>query len=244
MIKLANPLHYPLAVLVGGMVLFGGVRLAKLPSVVMLPAAAAIATLGASILKGREPVSLGLDNPRLEQELQKTRQQALQLTQQAKALQAEAQQLLTDAHQMELLGGVQYACDRTQELPAKIDQLAQRLQGKDSLLSVNDLQQQLQVAQKRQRESTGVAQEQWAKLAVSLQRNIDLARQGEDAREAQVVSLSTLILDAGGVLQQLQNQLRTADLASSGTAETVRGLSEEFSRMQENMDVLIAEGSP
>lgn len=240
--KLANPLHYPLAVLAGGVVLFSGVRLAGLPSGAMLPISAAIATLGAAVLKTREPETLDLDNPQLEQELQKARQQAASLTQQAEALQAEASRLLTDAHQMELLGGVQYACDRTRELPSKLDQLARRLQGKDSLLSVDDLQKQLIEAERKQRSSSGVAQEQWAKLVTSLRRNIQLAKQGEDAREAQVISLSTLILDAAGVLQQLQNKLRTADLDSSTAADEMRSLSDEFNSMQENMDVLIAEG--
>ncbi|HEY9763401.1 MAG TPA: hypothetical protein V6D07_12800 [Trichocoleus sp.] len=240
--KLANPLHYPFAVLAGSVVLFSGVRLAGLPSGVMLPLSAAIATLGATVLKSRLPDTLGLDNPHLEQELQKTRQQAANLTQQAGALQAEASQLLTETHQMELLGVVQYACDRTRELPSKVDQLARRLQGKDSLLSVDDLQKQLSEAERKQRSSSGVAQEQWSKLAASLKRNIELAKQGEDAREAQVVSLSTLILDAAGVLQQLQNKLRTADLNSSTAADEVRSLSDEFNSMQENMDVLIAEG--
>lgn len=240
--KLANPLHYPLAVLAGGLVLVGGVRLVGLSSVVMLPASVAIATLGAAVLKSCEPETLGLDNPQLEQELQKTRQQAVNLSQQAASLQLEANRLLTATHQLELLGMVQYACDRTRELPSKIDQLARRLQGKDSLLSADDLKKQLTEAERKQRSSVGVAQEQWAKLAASLQRNIQLAKQGEDAREAQVVSLSTLILDAAGVLQQLQNKLRTADLDSSTTADEVRSLSDEFNSMQENMDVLIAEG--
>lgn len=240
--KLVNPLHYPLAVLAGGVVLFGGVRLAGLPSGVMLPLSAAIATLGATALKTREPETLDLDNPHLEQELQKTRQQAANLTQQAQTLQAEASQLLTETHQMELLGMVQYACDRTRELPRKIDHLAQRLQGKDSLLSVDDLQKQLVEAERKQRSSSGAAQEQWAKLVTSLKRNIQLAKQGEDAREAQVISLSTLILDAAGVLQQLQNKLRTADLNNSTAADEVRSLSDEFNSVQENMDVLIAEG--
>ncbi|MBD0267968.1 MAG: hypothetical protein ICV77_06705 [Cyanobacteria bacterium Co-bin8] len=241
--KLANPLQYPLAVLVGGLTLFLGVRLASLPSGVMLPAAAAIATLGATALKSRQPDSSPvLENPRLEQELQKTRQQALNLTQQATALQAEAQRLLTEAHQIELLGVVQYACDRSRKLPAKIDQLAQRLQGKDSLLSVTDLEKQLIEAERQRQNSSGVARQQWDTLIASLQRNRQLAQQGEDAREAQVVSLSTLILDAAGVLQQLQNKLRTADLSSSLAADEVRSLSTEFNGMQENMEVLIAEG--
>lgn len=240
--KLANPLHYPLAVLVGGVVLFLGVRIMRLPNLVMVPIAGAIAVAGAAGFKGREPAIVELDNPQLDRELQRTRQRAEALTQQAMALQTEAQQLLTEVHQLELFGVVQYACDRSRELPAKIDQLARRLQGKDSLLSVEDLEKQLVEAQHKVRSSSGVAQEQWQKVATSLSRNITLAKQGKDAREAQVVSLSTLILDASGVLQKLQNTLRTADLTSAVATHELRTLSDEFNNMQENMELLIAEG--
>ncbi|MBE9078862.1 hypothetical protein IQ241_16445 [Romeria aff. gracilis LEGE 07310] len=239
--KIANPLQYPLAVLAGGIVLFAGVRLVRLPSLVMVPAAAVVTVGVASVLKTRQPGKFELDNPQLERELRRTQQQAEGLSQQAAALQSEAQKLLTEVHELELLGVVQYACDRSRQLPAKIDQLARRLSGRDSLLSVEDLQKQLIEAQQKQRHSTGVAQEQWGKLVASLQRNIQLAKQGEDARAAQVISLSTLILDAAGVLQQLQNRLRTADLTTTTAAEEVRSLSDEFNNMQENMDVLIAE---
>lgn len=240
--KLANPLQYPLAVLAGGILLFAGVRLGRLPSVVVVPVAAAVATTAAAVLKAQKPAAFQLDNPALERQLQQVRQQAQALTQQAAELQSEAQLLLTEVHELDLLGVVRYACDRSRELPAKVDRLARRISGKDSLLSVTDLQKQLQEVKHKQRSSSGIAQEQWRKLAASLERNIQLAQQGEDAREAQVVSLSTLILDAAGVLQQLQNKLRTADLTSSTAADEVRSLSDEFNSMQENMDVLITEG--
>ena len=242
-LKLANPLHYPLAVLAGGVVLFAGVRLGRLPSTAILPAAAVVSILGAIALKSREPEPFELENPRLQRELQQARRQATELTQQAEALQHEARRLLTEIHEMELLGVVKYACDRAQELPAKIDQLSRRLSGKDSLLSIEDLQKQLQDVKAKERDSSGIAQEQWRKLAASVERNIALAQQGEDAREAQVVSLSGLIVDAAGVLQQLQNRLRSADLSTAAATEDLRRLSTEFSNMQENMDVLIAEGN-
>ncbi|PSN19185.1 hypothetical protein C7271_08585 [filamentous cyanobacterium CCP5] len=238
--KLANPLQYPIAVLAGGILLVAGVRLGRLPSVVVVPVAAAVAISAATVLQSRQPETFALENPALDRQLQQVRQQAQDLVQQAAALQTEAQQLLTDVHELELLGTVRYACDRSRELPAKIDQLSRRLSGRDSLLSVDDLQKQLAEVQQKQRTSSGVARDQWSKLATSLQRNIQLAKQGEDAREAQVVSLSTLILDAAGVLQQLQNQLRTADLTTTAAAEEVRSLSDEFNSMQENMDVLMA----
>jgi hypothetical protein len=104
---------------------------------------------------------------------------------------------------------------------------------------VEDLEGQLKEAQQKQRLSTGLAQEQWGKLVHSLNRNIELARQGEDAREAQVVNLSTLIVDAGGTLQQLQNKLRSADLNSSSQTDELRELGLELNNMQESIDLLL-----
>lgn len=48
--KLTNPLYYPVAVLVGGIALFVGVRFIQLPSVIMLPVAAGIVVAGTSYL--------------------------------------------------------------------------------------------------------------------------------------------------------------------------------------------------
>ncbi len=237
--KLANPLAYPLAVLAGGGCLVIGVRLVRLPSVIALPAAAIVTTAVAAYAKGREPITLGLDHPGLERELLEARRRSEQLLTQADELQAEALKLLTETHQIELLGIVQYACDRTRELPHKLDRLAQRLNSKGSILSLEELQQQLQAAQHQQRTSSGVAQAQWQRLVESLERNIALAQQGEDAREAQVVNISTLIVDAAGLLQQLQNKLRTADLHNNDQTEELRELGLELNNMQANMDVLL-----
>lgn len=236
---IVNPLHYPLAILVAATALVIGVRVARLPSVVILPVAVAIATAGAMILKSQEPERL-LDNPELERELQAVRTSAKALADKANTLRLEATKLLTSADQMELLVAVQYACDRAVELPTKVDQLARRMQGADSLLSIDQLQQQLTQVQTQLQSSSGVAREQRSKLAASLRRNIQLARQGQDARQAQVASLSTLILDSAGVLQSMQNQLRTANLADAAQTLELRSLSDELQIFQENVDLLVA----
>jgi len=79
-LKVANPLHYPLAVLAGGVVLFLGVRVARLPSLVVIPAAIAVAGVGTVIRHQQEPALPPGVSPRLEQALRQTRQQALDLT--------------------------------------------------------------------------------------------------------------------------------------------------------------------
>lgn len=144
------------------------------------------------------------------------------------------------ADQVELLATVQYACDRARELPSNISQLARRLSGGDSLLSVAQMRQQLQEVEAKLPHSRGVAQEQLQRLRQSLQRNLNLARQGRDARQAQVASLSTLILDTAGVLQQLQNKLRTADLTDSEETFALRSLGDELRSFQENVDLLVS----
>jgi chromosome segregation ATPase len=239
--KLANPLNYPIAVLVGAIALVAGARVAKLPPVVMIPVAAMIATGGAIALKARAPERFNLGNPALERELQAVQQQAQALATKANELRSEASRLMTEANQMELLVAVQYACDRASELPAKVTHLAQRLQGGDSLLSVQELQQQLNAATARRNASQGIARRQLDKLIDSLQQNLTLARQGQDARQAQVISLSTLISDSAGVLQQMQNQLRTANLQDTQQSLELRSLSDDLKLFQENVDLLVSD---
>jgi chromosome segregation ATPase len=237
--KFVNPLQYPLAVLMGAIVLVVGARFGKLSPIVILPVAAAIATGGALLLKAREPESFNLDNTALEQELRSVQQQAQTLATKATALRAEAARLMTESTQMELLVAVQYACDRASELPAKVTHLAQRLQGGDSLLSVQELQQQLNTASSRRDTSQGVARDQLDQLINSLQQNLNLARQGQDARQAQVISLSTLISDSAGVLQQMQNQLRTLNVQDAQQSSELQALSDNLKLFQENVDLIV-----
>ena len=238
--KLANPLYYPVSILAAAIALVVGVRILKLPNPVVWTGSMVIAVLGSAIRKGQEPESLGLDDPALEKELQSIRTQASALAGRAQALREEATHLLTEADQMDVLSMVQYACDRAEALPHNIDQLARRMKGTDSLLSVDELQRQLQTATANVQTSTGIAKDQWEKLVSTLEWNINLSQDGKDARQAQVVSLSTLIVQSAGVLQQLQNKLRVADLRDRHQTDEVRSLSEAFNTVQENLNTLVA----
>ena len=237
--KLVNPLSYPLAVLAGGISLIIGVRLIQLPSLIMLPTAAAIATGFSLPLSQKEANKINIDNPALAREIESVQQQAKLLIGKAEDLRNEAKQMLTSSRQLELLTAVEYACDRTQELPGKINQLAQKLQGSDSLLSPGELQLQLTEVKAKQRNSYGLAKEKLQQLAASLENNLRLAQQGQDARQAQVVSLATLVIESAGVLQQLQNRLRTSNLNNSEEINQLKELSEELKSMQESVDLLI-----
>ena len=241
MIKLANPLYYPISVLTGGVVLVIGVRLMGLSNIVILPTAALVTTAGATVLKSREPDEQKLAHQQLQRELQVMQASGKSLAEKAEVLRQEANQLLTrGSFQLELLIAVQEACDRAIELPPKIDQLASRLQGTNSLLSVSELQQQLLEVQTKQQASFGVARQHLNQLAKSLKRNIQLAQEGQDTRSAQIVSLYTLIQDAAGVLQQLQNKLRTSDLNNSEQVNELQSLSAELNSFQENVDILVS----
>jgi len=90
------------------------------------------------------------------------------------------------------------------------------------------------------RSSFGVSRKQLEQLQASLERNIELAQQGQDTRQAKLTSLYTVIQDSAGVLQQLQNKLRTADLTNSEELIELRNLSEELSGFQENIDFIIS----
>ncbi|MBE9044124.1 hypothetical protein IQ255_06850 [Pleurocapsales cyanobacterium LEGE 10410] len=235
--KLVNPLYYPLAVMAGGITLIVGVRLIQLPSLIVLPTAVAIAT-GVSIPLSQRS-STKIDNPALARELRSVKQQAILLTNKAQELRGEAQQMLTSASQLELFAAVEYACDRLEELPAKIERLSQKLQGSDSLLSPNELEQQLAEVRIKQRQSSGIAKRQLNQLASSLENNLSLAQQGQDARQAQIVSLATLVAESAGILQQLQNRLRTCDLNNLGEIDGLKELSEELKSIQESVEFLV-----
>ena len=237
--KIVNPLNYPVAVLVAAICLFLGVRIIKLPSLIMLPFSGAVAVGVSSYLGTRKTDKIDLDNPTLERELKNAQQQAQLLVQKAEILRSEAQKLLQDSWQIELLTAVQYTCDRTSELPNKISRLSQKLHGGDSLLSVEELEQQLKEVQTKQKYSGGIALQQLKQLENTLKNNINLVQEGQDAREAQVFSLVNVIIELAGVLQNLQNKLRTSDLTNSEQIKELKSLSDELNNFQDNVDLLV-----
>ena len=236
--KLANPLHFPLAILAAGITLVVGVRLIQLPNYIALPGAAAIATGLAIPLKEKANQAIDIDNPALVREIRSVQQQSQLLVTKATELRVEAQQMLTSANQLELLAAIEYAGDRILELPNKVNRLAQKLQGSDSLLSPEELAQQLRETRQKAQISSGVTQQQLDRLANSLENNLRLAQQGQDARQAQVVSLAALVTESAGVLQQFQNRLRTSNLDSSAEINELKAITNELKTMQDNVDLL------
>jgi hypothetical protein len=197
-----------------------------------------IAIASSTYLKSRQSEAFDLDNPKFVSQLQVIRARAVVLAVSSQDLRSEATKLLTRSNQMDFLAAVQLSCDRVVELPSKIDLLAQRLHGSDSLLSVNELRKQLDEVRQKLGSSSGVAKQHLAQLEGSLTRNLNLAQEGQDTREAQLLSLSILVQDSAGVLQRLQNQLRTASFSDLHQLEKLLSLNDELNSLQENFDLL------
>lgn len=239
--KLTNPLQYPLAILAGAVVWVGGTRAVGLPQPVALGAGAIVAVAGAIFRKQQEPENFGLDDPALERELQTVREQAAVLATRAGELQATATAQLGAAGQVRLLAAVQFACDRARELPDKLAILGRQLQGQDSLLSRQELQLQLEAAKGKLKRVEGtVARDRLEELVASLENNIRLAARGRDTRQAQAISLAKLVADSTAVLQELQNQLRSANLDNEATVKSLQGLADKLGDMQENVALLVS----
>ena len=239
MLKLANPLYYPTAILIGGTILVAGVRLIGLSNKIILPTTIAATVVSAAALKSQEPDLNQIAKRQLQQELQTLKIASKEVAGKAEELREEANKLLTqNSFQMDLLVTVQQTCDRAIELPHKINTVAQKFPEKKALLSVDKLQQQLREVQHKIQSSSGVSRQHLQQLAASLERNIELAKQGQDTRQAKLISLQKTIQDSAGILQQLQNKLRTADLTDSDDIRELQGLSDELKAYQENVDIL------
>ncbi|GGA26358.1 hypothetical protein [Okeania sp. KiyG1] len=238
--KLVNPFDYPISILIGGFLLIAGVRFVRLPSFVILPATAVVSVASATVLKSQEPDPEKLAKKQLEQELEVISGLAKNLAQKAEVLRQEANQLLGgEAFQMELLVTVQSVCDRAIELPHKITQMSQNLPKNEALLSVEDLERQLLEVKSKQRSNSDITQQHLKQLAASLERNIQLAKAGKDTRQAKIVSLHTMVQDSAGLLQELENKLRNANLNDLAEIQELRSLSDELNSYQNNMKIFL-----
>lgn len=239
MLQLANPLYYPSAVLIGGITLVLGVRVMSLSTKLILPTSIAATTLTATALKANRLDENQIAKQQLEQEIKTIEVASKALVKQAHELRQEANNLLTqNSFQIDLLVAIQQACDRVIELPDKINTMAQKSSKNKALLSASQLEQELLEVQHKLRSSTGISRQRLQELAASLKHNIALAKMGQDTRQAQFISLQKIIQDSAGILQQLQNKLRTANLMHSEDIQELQNLSEELKAYQENIDIL------
>lgn len=239
MLKFTNPLYYPTAVLIGGTILVMAVRFTGISNKIILPTSIAATVASAAAFKAQEPDENKQAKQQLEQEINCLKIASQEIAEKAEELRQEANNLLTqNSSQMNLLVTVQQACDRAIELPDKINKIAKNLPKEKALLSVEQLEQQLLEVQHKLRSSIGISRQSLQDLAVSLKQNIELAKQGQDTRQAKLISLEKMIQDSAGILQQLQNKLRTANLTTSEDIQELQSLSEELKAYQENIDIL------
>jgi hypothetical protein len=239
MLQLANPLYYPTAVLIGGITLVVGVRVMSLSNKIILPTSIAATVLTATALKAKEPDESQIAKQKLERELHGLKIASHDVAEKAEELRQEANQILTQSSfQIDLLVTVQQACDRAIELPDKINRVTQNIPKKKALLSADQLEKQWLEVQHKIRSSSGISRQHLQELAARLKRNIELAKMGQDTRQAKLISLQKMIQDSAGILQQLQNKLRTADLTNSEEIKALQNLSEELKAYQENVEIL------
>jgi len=240
MLKFTNPFYYPVAVLCGGIVLIAGVRLFRLPNVVILPTAVAISTLGAALLKSQEPSEEKQAQQQLKQELQAIKLSAKTLAEKAKLLHQETQKILSDnSWDIDLVVAIEQACNYAVALPNKIDQLCQSLPKTQSLLSVSKLQQELEEVNAKISSSSELNRDKLQELANSLRRNIQLVETGQDLRHAQILNLQMLLQQSAGLLQQLQNKLSNLNLNKTQELEEIRNLSDQLNTNQANLDIYL-----
>lgn len=238
--KLVNPFDYPISILISGVILVAGIRFIGLPNLVVLPTTAIISVASATVLKSREPDAENLANRELKQELEVISELAKSLAKKANILRQEANQLLGgEGFQMDLLVTVQSVCNSAIELPQKIAEVSRKLPNNEVLLSVEDLQKQLLEVRNKQKSRSGVSKQYLQQLATSLQRNIELAKAGKDTRQAKIFSLHQMVQDSAGLLQQLENKLRTVNLNNSEEIQELRNLSDELNSYQDNIKMFL-----
>ncbi len=240
MVKIANPLHYPIAVLIGGIVLVVGVRLLRVPNLIILPTSLAITVLSATGLKSQEPDPKEILKRQLTQQLEEVEQLSEELAQKTENLRQEAGKILgQNQFNLDLLIAIQEVCNFSVETPQKIKKISQNFSKDESLLSIEKLNHQLLEVKNKISSSSGVSRQQLEQLEVSLERNLELAKTGEDTRQAQIFNLHRIVQDSAGSLQQLQNKLRTANVAKPENVQSLKVLTEEIKSQQEQLSILV-----
>ncbi len=235
-----NPLYYPFSILAGTVSLVIGVQVLNAPSMTVVPVAIAVSTAGAFYQKSREPVVWDLQDPNLARELQFAKQQAEGLAYRAEQLRAEVAERLTTVDSIDVLVAIQSLCDQLKRIPDRVEQMAQHFQAGQEILSIDSLQTQITEVRTRAAISPALTQQQLETLAQQLERNLALAQQGQDARQAQVTQLSTRIVEAAGILQTMQTQLQSGHPNSDTTLNSLRNLSDQLSSFEAMLSVMTA----
>jgi vacuolar-type H+-ATPase subunit I/STV1 len=240
MVKLTNPFDYPIAILVGGIVLVVGVRFWRVPNLVILPGAAIVATATALSLKSREPDPEKAELQDVERELTNLKASGRSVAEKAAAVRSEAGQLLGhDGDYLELLVRIEEVCSPIAEIPTRIEALGQRLPQNNSVLSLAELEADLHSAHALLVNATGVARQQAEELVESLEKNRELAKTGSSVNLAKLLNLRVILQNTAGILQELQNKIRLLNRPDLDRVREVEELCERLQSTGSNLDILI-----
>ena len=229
-----NPLHYPLIVALSAALLVIGTRIFFLPKTLMLVLAVALALVMTYVRNLRDA-----KNTPLQREINQIKQRSFKIVEQAHQLRQDAAKLLTRTEQMGLLTAIEYACDGIDGLPDEIAKSTDRLLDMSDLSLTADFELQLAEAKARLPESQGVAQTQLQKLISNLEENLELAKQGQANKEAQVYAIANQLVETVAVIQQLQTEIATKDLSELNNINQLSLLSDELTGFQQNLNLLI-----
>lgn len=241
MVKLANPIYYPIAIFVGGVVLVVSIRVISLSNYIALPLAITITTLSASVLNSTQFNPQKSLKQQLQLELENAQSSSKYLAEKAEELRKDADVLLTQhSFQMESLIAIQETCDRAVEISAKIDPFLQHLTQSSHRLSLPKLQQQLREVQRRMKLSANIEHQQLEKLAETLQRHIHLAKQEKINKNVLLFTLSTTLQDSAGRLQQLSSKLQNSNLETLEELQDIHSFILNINRCQDNVEILLS----
>lgn len=241
---LVNPLDDPGAVAAAGVLLVALNRLTALglPLSVLI---AVVVGVGLAQLRSRHSRrGERLRDSRVAAGIEAALHRASQLALQAELLSSEAVARFQDASHLEPLGVVQLCCERLRGLPERIAQRRPLLEsGGGILLSVDDLQRRLDRAREElRRESSATLKRERQRLVDQLQRNLEAARSGMDAREARLLALSTRLEQIDGGLRHLQRQVDAQWPSSEATDAAVAGAIAPLDEALDQIDRLLDAG--
>lgn len=240
----ANPLDDPLTMAVAGLLLVLLVRLTPVGLPLALPLAVLIA-LGLAMLRARHGRrGERLRDRRVRDSIDGAQQRASQLAVQAKLVSVEAMARFQDPGQLETLGMVQLCCERLRGISERIANRRPLLEsGGGILLSVDELQGRLSREREGlRREPSPTLRGERERLVDQLERNLDAARFGMDAREARLLALSTRLEQIDGGLRHLQQQVDAQWPSSDATDAAVNEAIEPLDEALDQVDRLLDAG--
>jgi predicted membrane chloride channel (bestrophin family) len=222
--KLANPLHYPLAVLAGAGVLFVGVRAVDLPPYVAIPSAIGVAIAGSTFIQSRSR----------QPQLKDIKAVGASLSTQSRQLQADAVKLVRAADRIDLLAQVESICDRALSLSLKVETLSlPETDGSKTAEELARVEAKLTEVRQKAKTSTGKIAVSWQELADTLTFHVNSLKEGKTVEEERVIALTSTAYKAKAALQRLDNWLKAPK-----ESDELEAIDLEFQSLHTGFDLL------